>query len=183
MRMRDRDMMKKRFLSVLYFVVTVAVLLGALKVMNWLPTALDQGMMRPYPGIEEAKAKLGIREIYVPSYFPETIRWPPSELLAQQTPFEAVVMKFVRSGTGDAGLVITQARSADFDYDAGIGLAEVNERVPFALKGREAVLEAGTCEDGSPCSRLSWREGDLRIKIVMKTQPPELIRLAESMLK
>ncbi|MGD2079680.1 MAG: hypothetical protein PVG55_02715 [Nitrospirota bacterium] len=176
-------MMKKKFLSVLSFVVTVAVLLGALKVMNWLPTALDQGMLRSYPGIEEARARLGIREIYVPSYFPETIKWPPSELLAQQTPFEAVVMKFGRSGEGDTGLVITQARSADFDYDAGIGFEEVRERVPFSLKGREAVLEAGTCRDGSPCSRLSWKEGDLRISIAMKAQPPETIRLAESMLK
>ncbi|MEJ2323216.1 MAG: hypothetical protein P8Y77_00240 [Nitrospirota bacterium] len=175
--------MKKKLRGVISFAVTVAVLVGVLKVMNWLPTALDQGMMRPYQGIEEVRARLGIREIYVPSYFPETIKWPPEELLAQKTPYEAVVMKFARSGQGDTGLIITQARSADFDYEAGMGLEEVRERVPLDLKGREAVLEAGICEDGSPCSRLSWTEGGLHMRVAMKAQPPQVIRLAESMLK
>lgn len=176
-------MMRKKVIGALSFMVILAVLVGTLKVMNWLPTALEQGMMRSYPGIEEAKAKLGITEIYVPSYFPETIKWPPQELLAQNKPFEAVIMVFSRSGVGDTGLFITQARSADFYYDSGIGFEEVSERVNFDLKGREAFLEAGTCEDGSPCGRLSWQEDDLRISVVMKAQPPEIIRLAESMLK
>ncbi len=150
--------------------------------MNWVPTVIEEGTMQRYQDIEAVKARLQIKNIYVPSFFPQTLEWPPAEVLAQEKPFEAVVMGFRRVGEEDIALVIIQAEGASLTYDTGIGFDEINERVPYDLKGRRALLEAGYCRDGSPCSRLSWEEGDIRLKISIKSQPPELIRIAESML-
>jgi len=174
--------MKRKLIGILSFAATVAVLVGTLKLVNWLPTAIDDASMRRYTSIEEAKDKLGIKDIYVPSFFPQTLEWPPAEVLAQKRPFEAMVMAFRRAGGEGTAMVVTQAERADFAYDAGVGFDEVNERVPYDLKGRKALLEAGLCRDGSPCSRLTWEEGGITLKITIKSQPPELLRIAESML-
>lgn len=174
--------MKRNVLGILAFAVTIAVLVVTLRFMNWLPTAIEQGTIRSYESVEEVRTKLGIRDIYVPSYFPETLKWPPSEVLAQQKPFDAVVMEFRRAGDAEVALVISQAKSADFVYDGAVAFTEVNEEVPYDLKDRKAILEAGICEDRTTCSRISWNEDGTFIRITMKSQPPQLIRLAESML-
>lgn len=174
--------MRKGITGFLSFAVTVAVVLAVLKVTNWLPTAIDKGTMRRYPSVEAAAAGTGIREIYVPSYFPETLGWPPSEILAQKKPFVAVVMEFELVDEGRTALVISQAEKREFSPDEKIRLVEINEKIPYDLAGREALLEVGRCKDRTLCSRITWDEDDRRVVIVMKSAPFELIKIAESML-
>ena len=175
--------MKKKLFGFLSFAVTVAVLVGMLKVLTWLNADSDQSTIRKYPSIEAVGAKLGIRDIYVPSYFPATLGWPPAEILAQSKPFEAVVMEFKRPEDGETALIISQSARPEFAPDMKIRFTEVTEKIPYALKGREALLEAGTCNDRSPCSRISWDEDGTRIRLAMQSPPLELIRIAESMLR
>ncbi|HAM51943.1 MAG TPA: hypothetical protein DCP92_15115 [Nitrospiraceae bacterium] len=153
-----------------------------LKSLNWLPLVLEQDTMRRYDSIEEVKAKLNMKDLYVPSYFPQSITWPPSEILAQTKPYPAVLMAFNQTGKRGVALVISQAASSAFSGNEFIKFVQITEKVPYRLKAREALLEVGTCKNDEPCSRLSWTEGNYRIALAMKSPPFELIRIAESML-
>lgn len=174
--------MKKQALHVLSFIVTVAVVVGVLTILNWAPGALEPGLMKRYPTVDAAASSLGIRKIYVPAYFPESLGWPPAEILAQGIPYQAVVMAFTHAGSGETVLVISQSASRRFAPDATIRFHTISESIPLELRGRQARLDAGLCEDQSACSRIEWDEGDGRIMLVMKAPSVELIKIAESML-
>ena len=45
--------MAKKVLSFVYFAITVAILIAALKIANYLPMALQKDTMRKYNSIEE----------------------------------------------------------------------------------------------------------------------------------
>jgi len=174
--------MRKQALHVLSFVVTMAVVVGLLKALNWAPGTLEPGLMARYPSIDAAMSTLRIRNVYVPAYFPETLSWPPAVVLAQSKPYEAMVMEFSRARDGQTVLVISEAASTRFKPEAAIRFRTISEKVPLDLRGRNAALEAGVCEGGSACSRIQWDEGKVRIVLTMKAPSVELIRIAESML-
>jgi len=175
--------MKKQTLHVLSFVATMVVAVGVLTILNWVPGAFEPGLMKRYSTVDAAASSLGIRKIFVPAYFPESLGWPPAEILAQNMPYPAVVMSFTHAGSGETVLVISQAASRRFEPDATIRFHTISETIPLDLRGRQARLEAGLCEDQSACSRIQWDEGDGRIMLVMKAPSVELIRIAESMLR
>jgi hypothetical protein len=162
--------------------LSVAAVLVVLLVLNRLPSLLQKDLLRSYVSVEEVRSKLNIRDVYVPSYFPESVQWPPSAILAQTTPYPAVLLIFNAAKTERTALVISQALSETFAADAHIPLARIARTVPYDLKSRKALLEVGACENDEPCSRLSWNENDKRIMLTMKAPPFELIRIAESML-
>ncbi len=164
--------------------VMVLVIIGALVVANWIPGTIDNTLMRQYPGIYEVRQELRIRTVFVPSYFPDTVSWPPSKVLAQTRPYEAVVMEFVSSETSESGellLVISQSASGAFMPFELLRMDEVAERSIHEFKGRSAELSAGTCTGGFRCSLISWREDTYHIKVIMRGDPFELIAMAESM--
>lgn len=175
--------MHKKLLGFVYFAAAVLILVAVLKVTNWLPTVLQEGGMRKYSSIEEVKSKLRIRDIYVPSYFPQRLAWPPSRILAQSRPSIAVVMEFRHGDTGEIALVISQSGRKDFAHDRQMSLVQVREIVSYPLKDRTASLEVGTCRNDVPCSRITWNEGGYWITVVMKSPPFELLKIAESMLR
>ena len=172
---------KKQALRVLSFAFVLAAVVASLKVLNWVPGALEPGLLARYPSIGDAVSTLGLQQVYVPSYFPESLGWPPAGILAQSQPYQAVIMEFVRARDRQIALVIFQATSPDFEPDVAIRIRTVRETVPLDLGGRKARLEAGTCEDGSACSRIRWDEGEVRIVLTMRGPPVELIRIAQSM--
>lgn len=172
---------KRKLIGLVMFAAMVAVLVLVLKALHWLPTALDKGAVREYRSVEEVSRVLGIKEIYVPVYFPQSYRWPPSRIIAQGSPFNAVVMEFEDVRRGGIGLVIRQAESATFPKEDRIEILNVRERVPYELHGRNAVLEVGFCEKNVPCSRISWKEGSYAVSVAAKSAPFDLLRLADSM--
>jgi len=62
-------------------------------------------------------------------------------------------------------------------------ISRVRERATYPLKGRSAILEVGFCGNGEPCSRISWREKNVRITVLARLTPFELLKVAESMLR
>lgn len=178
--MRD---VKKQALYVLYFAITLAVVVGVLKFLNWAPGSIEPGLMARYQSVDEAEATLAIGKIYVPTYFPETIGWPPAAVLAQSTPYPAVIMEFARPSDGEMMLVIAQSANQHFEPDVAIRFRTISESVPLDLKGRKAQLDAGLCEDQTTCSRLAWNEAGVHLALTMKAPSVELIRIAESMLR
>ena len=174
--------MRAKVTGTMYFLLAISAVLIVLATLNWLPMALQKDTLRKYDSLEEARVALNMRRLHVPSYFPQSITWPPARILAQAKPYPAVLMVFHRAEKQEPALVVSQAASDSFPAGLFIALAEVRQKVPYKLKERAALLEVGVCGDGEPCSRLAWTEGDLRITLAMKAPPFELIKIAESML-
>jgi len=164
------------------FIGLIAALVAFLLVLNWLPGAIDKGGMRPYPGVDDIRKEAAFGSVIVPSYFPEGIKWPPSLVLGQSRPFMAVVMEFDGDGNQRA-LVISESLSADFEPGHAARFLELRQSVEMDLQGRPAHIETGLCRDGASCSSISWKEGDLHIRLFMRAPTLTLIRLAESMLQ
>lgn len=175
--------MGKKILRIVTFAAAVGILAGALKLLNWVPLVAQKDLLRKFDNIQEARTELGVREIIVPSYFPQSLSWPPSAILAQKKPYPAVVMEFTRIGTRDTVLVIAQAHSDGFRAEGKIRITDLKERVGHSLKGRDSVLETGFCAKGAACSRVSWKEGEIRIEVMAKTPAFEMLKVAESMLR
>lgn len=178
--------MKRKAFGSLAFAAGLTILVIALKALNWLPLIAQNDLMRRYGDFEEMRTSLGIREVFIPSYFPEEFRWPPAEILAQGKPYPAVIMEFDRSEEGKArevGMMIYQAAEDGFSPGGPLALSRVRERATYSLKGRSAILEVGSGVNGEPCSRISWREKDVRITVLARLTPFELMKVAESMLR
>lgn len=175
--------MKKQFIRYLLFAATVAAVILMLRLVNWIPWIIQKDTIRPYSNIDLVRTTLQIHRVFVPSYFPENLRWPPSRILAQRAPFTAVILEFRDEQTGDTVLMTSQtAGGRPPVWDKKIEVQRVEEQVTYSLKGRKAVLTVGQCADGEPCSGVSWDEGKYRIDVLMKSGPFDLIGIAESMI-
>jgi len=178
--------MRNKVFGALAFAAGLAILVIVLKTLNWIPLVAQKDLMRRYGDFEEMRTALGIQEVFIPSYFPEDFRWPPTGILAQGKPYPAVVMEFERSGEGktrEVGMMIYQAARDDFSPGGPLVLSRIREQATYPLRGRSAVLEVGVDVKGEPCSRISWREKDVRITVLALLTPFELMKVAESMLR
>ncbi len=180
---REDMHMIKSIMNFFTFALAIGILVVTLKVMNWVPQTVHRDALRRYASIEEVRASLNIREIYVPAYFPQDIVWPPSEILAQGKPFPAVVLEFQDRTSGKLVLVLTQSQGTPAPAGRAIEVQSVKETVPFLMKGRNAVLIVGECTKNETCSRITWKEGAYDIAVLMKSAPFELTKIAESMLR
>ena len=174
--------MREKLRSFFYFLLAVAAVFIVLKTLNWLPFVAQKETMRHYDSLEQVRTALDLKEIYVPAYYPQNITWPPSEILAQAKPDPAVVMVYRQAGSGAIMLIVTQAVAANFPVNAAISIDRLTEKVPYPLKGRNALLEVGSCKTGETCSRIAWNEGEFRITVAMRSSPFELIKISESMI-
>ena len=175
--------MHKPFFGYFLFAILVGALFMVLKFLNWVPMLLQKDTMRHYSNIQDIRIQLNMNEIYVPSYFPERLSWPPSEILAQSKPFPAVVMEFRDGKTHETILFVSQVSGVDRSVsEKKIEIVQIKERADYTLKGRKSLLVVGQCEDLKPCSQIAWQEGEFRIFIAMKSGPFDLIRIAESMI-
>lgn len=174
--------MKRGTFGFFFFLLITTVVLVLIKTVNWLPLAFQHDTLRRYNSIEEVKTSLRIRDLYVPAYFPQTISWPPSAIMAQSKPSLAVMMTFHRTGSDEESLVITQTVSNAFAREPGLALIKIAESAPYKLHDRNALLEVGSCRNEEACSRIAWQEGEYRLAVIMKGPPFELIRIAGSML-
>lgn len=172
---------RKKLLGLVLFGIAIAALLVGVKIMNFVPAAVQRGALREFATIEEMKTQLKLRDVFVPAYYPQCFRWPPSLVAGQARPFTAVVLGFTRSdGTGIC-LYITQTALPHRPPEYETAMKRVDRTVPHRLKGRDAVLDIGTCRGGAACSRIAWDEKGYRVTVLMENTPIELIRIAESM--
>ncbi len=109
--------MDKKIPAFFSFALMIGLVIIALKVVNWLPLAMQKETIRQYASVEEVRAALGMKEIYVPSYFPQQITWPPATILAQGRPFSAIVMEFTRADKRNIALVISQSEGGALNVE------------------------------------------------------------------
>jgi hypothetical protein len=174
----------KRILGgMLVFSTMIAILTGLLQLLNWIPSAVQDGAFQRYTSIDEMRAHLKISTVYMPVYYPRTVLWPPSLIAAQTRPYPAVVTEFVRSDNpGETILVITQTALPHPPLVEKLRLTMVRESVRYEFRGRTALLEVGVCRRDEQCCRMTWNEENVGIVLVMRSSPVELVRIAESMI-
>jgi hypothetical protein len=175
---------EKTLRGLLGMLVMAGLAVAFLVAANRVPSLAQKGFARQYDTIDEAKRALGIETVLVPAYFPEGISWPPSFVLAQLSPHRSVVMEFRDTKTRETALIVIQSSSTGSDAQLQrIRLSEVTEETPYRLKGKSVLLQVGICDNGKSCSRMTWRDGNLRCTIVLLSSPFELITIAESMIR
>jgi hypothetical protein len=175
--------MDKKIPTFFSFALMIGLLIIALKIVNWLPLAMQKETVRRYGSIEEVQRALNMKDIYVPSYFPQQIIWPPSVILAQGKPFRAIVMEFTRADKRNIALIISQSEGTALNVENPIEIVTVTEKVRYMIKGRDAVLTVGSCKDAEPCSGITWIESKYTMNVLMKSAPFELTKIVDSMIR
>lgn len=174
--------MTRRILNFLLFVVSVSAIVIGLKVMNWVPSVIESGLLKEYSSIEEVEARLKFGRVFAPAYYPQRLEWPPAKIVAQTRPYRAVIMEYVQKGTDNVCLVISQTEIPHKPPEERLALSSVEQIVPYDFKDHRILLEVGVCNDGARCSRVSWEEKGYRIIASSRLTPVELIKIAESMI-
>jgi len=175
--------MKKKPFSMLTFALTVALLVIALKILNWVPGLIQTGSVRQYKNLDEVRTSLNVKGILVPSYFPQEITWPPTAILAQKKPYFAITMRFTRANKRDTVLVLSQSEGAAIAIENPLEITTVTQTAPYTMQGRNVTLKVGSCSNGAPCSSMNWTEGSYQMFAAMKSGPFELIKIVESMFR
>lgn len=173
--------MRERLFGLIIFIMAIAALIVSLKVLNWTPSLLQEGLPRTYFSIEEVRSKLHIRNIYIPSYYPQGLHWPPARITAQSKPYTMLLMEFTRQEDDRVSLAISQTLLPHPPPKVSIEIIHMNEQVNFPFKGRNALFEVGLCRNNEQCCRISWSEPPYHIAVVMLAPPSEIVKIAESM--
>ncbi len=169
--------------NIILFLFTVVIIVLSLRFISWLPGVIQKDTVREYGSIKVIRSALDIKEFYEPQYFPENIVWPPSRLFAQRKPFLAVYMGYSDAQSGEIVLSVHQSSSDVFLKYEDIGISEIRQRGDHMMDGKHAELVVGVCAHGETCSSVTWREGEERIKVSMKSTPVELLKIAGSIQK
>ena len=175
-----RDTMKQ-FHMVFSFFVTVIVVLLVLKLFNWLPSVLEEEGLRKYRSADDVTAALKIQRVYLPTYFPEYIQWPPAEIFAQKKPFVMVLMHFSHRDSKSFALTFYQITAgAAFEPKDMSDILYVRKESAVAIKGRAGTLVTAVCSGRVRCNRISWEDANYRITLIADDTPEQLIKMAES---
>jgi hypothetical protein len=165
------------FLLILFMTVLV------LMILNWIPLVIRSKGIQRYGSLENVQKALMIRTIYLPSYFPDHLQWPPAEIFAQSTPFPMVLMHVKERGRDRIVLAIRQVDAhASNPLKLRIEPVQIKKQEQVMLKGRTAVLSLALCADGTACNQIVWQEEGYTLTLVVRDTVQELIRIAESML-
>jgi hypothetical protein len=170
---------KKLVLFGVMIVVTVIIL----KIFNWIPVSLQKDGIRRYTNLEDVKNSFSIGRLYLPSYFPQYLKWPPEELYGQKKPYVMVLTQFVDRETGSVALSIRQTESGHPEtLKSRIEPYKVNKQAMSSIKGRQAQVFLGRCRGGERCNSVRWQGEGFNFEVVASDSEKELLKIAESML-
>ncbi len=168
----------------LLFGVMVVAVAVSLNLLNWVPTVFQKDGVRKYKTIEAAKSELKLDDLLLPSYFPQYLIWPPSEILGRRRPTKMVLMHFINYEKKDTVLSVMQAETADpHPVRSRIEPVKTRKREAVLIKGRRGELSLGLCAGGEPCNSVTWESDDgYTFTIIAKDSVEELLKIAESMI-
>ena len=171
----------KQFHRGFSFLITIAVVLLVLKLLNWLPSVLEHEGLRKYRSVDDVRAVLKIPRVYIPAYFPEHIQWPPAEIFAQRKPFPMIMMHFTHRDSKSFALSLFQVDSrASFELPYKTDILYVRKESPVQIRGRSGTLVIAVCSGRERCNRISWEEGRYRLTLIADDTPEQMIKMAES---
>jgi hypothetical protein len=165
------------------FGIMIAVTAALLNLLNWVPTALQKEGVKKYRTIEDVKAALKLNKLFLPSYFPQYLVWPPSEIYGRRKPSKMVLMHFINYDRRDVVLSIMQAESADpRPLRSRIEPDKIKRQEKTIIKGRRGELSLALCPGGEPCNSVTWDAEGYTFTIIAKDSVQELLKIAESMI-
>ncbi|HTZ17360.1 MAG TPA: hypothetical protein VMB78_02870 [Dissulfurispiraceae bacterium] len=172
------------FRGLLWMLIAAAGVTILLFIINQLPSLMHKDYARQYVSIEDARKACGLDYVLVPAYFPEGMSWPASFIIAQKRPYKALVTEFRDKASGQTALIVVQTSLHGSELQLQrIKMSEVKQQNEYQLKGRKAILQVGTCNNGVSCSRMAWQDESGSYAILLMSTPFELIRIAESMVR
>lgn len=163
------------------FFITILVTVLVLKLVNWVPSTFFKEDIRKFRSLDEVKDKIKVAKIYTPSYFPEHIQWPPSEIFAQRKPFVLITMHFPHRDSRMTALSIYQA-DKNAGYEPPLDILYRRDERPVSINNRKGTLVLAVCRGNERCNSLSWEEGGMRIILVSDDIPDQLMKMASSMI-
>jgi hypothetical protein len=172
-----------RVKRLLLFLVVVAAVMVTLKFLNWVPVSMRGEGLSRYRTVDDARAGLKLKKIYLPVYFPQRLKWPPREVYAQKKPFVMVLMHFSGHESDDIVLSIRESEAGHLTFlKSRIEPEAVTGEENITLKGRPAMLVHGICPGKEICNSVTWQDQGYDFTVIMKDSSKELLRLSESML-
>lgn len=165
------------------FVAMAVATMVVLSLLNWVPNIFQKDGLRKYKTIEDAKAEIKLSKLYLPSYFPQYLKWPPSEIYGRRKPAKMVLMHFVNYDKKDVVLSVMQAESSDpHPLKSRIEPVKTRKKEPVLIKGRRGELSLSLCAGGEPCNLVDWESEGYTFTIIAKDSVEELLKIAESMI-
>ncbi len=163
---------------------TLTLVLGgaaaALATLDAIPTWMHgqpRGVRRAAT-IEEAERRVQAR-VLLPSYFPDTLRWPPSAVRFIRDDGGSVALDFLAKD-GAPALFLAQTVRGDAAIPEGLQgrLAVIQQQ--SAPLGDDAVLARVVAEDGTLWNQLAWRRSGRHFLLRGRGSLEDLIRMARS---
>lgn len=156
---------------------------GALRALDALPQWLGgerRGVTR-FPSIEGAERALGER-LFMPAYFPDTLRWPPASIRVFDGPPAWAALEFASRDGGTPGLVMYQARGTGAPAAVAVmPPARVLHEVDLPMEVGTATLVRVELPDGAIGNDLVWHRGDETLALRYLGPADELVTIARSL--
>jgi hypothetical protein len=167
-------------LSIIILMCMVSISLYLLKK---VPAYMQEREQKSYSSVDEAEHSLGLR-IFLPSYFPDYLIWPPKEIKVARKPSLMITLVFISQGDRRPSLVIHEIISGtDESEEAGVDFMEPgrdSEKIQVSVGGAKGTLELGVVEKGSRWTKLSWKQGDRKMVLRSNRSVEDLLKIARS---
>jgi len=165
---------------VILFLLAALVLAGILRLASALPSIFDSGTTRRYASLEAALDITKLHGAAFPSFFPDHLLWPPSEIFAGTRPEPSLLVHVADKNTGEYHLAISQAWGVP-PLPSRIEPRRAIHVSRQDINGTISELTLGVCENQETCNRLRWKAGPLSYEISGRLPEAELLRIARSM--
>lgn len=165
-------------ITILIFMVSIS-----LYVLKKVPAYIQEREQKSYGSVEEAEYSLGLR-IFLPSYFPDYLIWPPKEIKVVRKPSLIITLVFISQGDGSPSLVIHEIISnADESKWMGVDFMEPKRysgEFQVSVGRATGTLKLGVVENGSRWTQLSWKQRDRKMVLRSNRSVEDLLKIARS---
>ena len=138
--------------------------------------------VRRLQSVDEAERRLKAR-LYLPGYFPDRYRWPPSVVRLLPGDPASVAVGF-EARQGGLALELGQTVGGEGTISPlALPPAEVLQQSAVRLGGAEGTLARVVGEDGAVWDQVTWSQGGRTLALRGKAGVEELLRMARSVHK
>jgi len=153
----------------------------SLYLLKKLPSFIQESEEKLYSNIEQAEYALGLR-IFLPSYFPEYLIWPPSEIKVERKPSILISLVFLSRSPSSPSLVIHQiisnkSKKMELDF---MKTKRPSQESQVSVGGAKGTLIVGMGVDGKRWAHLGWKAGDRTIVLTANCSVEDLLKIARS---